>query len=419
MTLVTLFFFSCFSTSVAWADDKRVIRVALVDVDGNTSADSTDIHYFVEKGIRTAETDAQLTALDDVLNAGAQANDLQNIAFGEEAYQAGLKAFGAGNCDEALDQLSQAVTYFEQSFAFLNDPDTYINALLHQAVCLGRSGSKPAGIEVAVKALVVQPKADTAQFTSEAKIFDAARQKLRDRRLSSIAVSTVPDGSRVFVNGRYRGVAPAFRPGLRRGVHFVHVERQGYAREGKRVEIEQGKTDRKVDITLKPARKKAYLESILPGLQSEIGLPEPGTSTKQLRAALLVDYVILFRATGEASKKQITLALYDLASERLLKTVSGVADWEARSKTSKNIVIGLGKDLVDVKFVQEVKFVPGDKKDPDGSTEGGIATKWWFWTIIGAVVLGGVATGLALGLQTDDPPAGVAEDGKGALIIRF
>jgi hypothetical protein len=32
-----------------------------------------------------------------------------------------------------------------------------------------------------------------------------------------------------------------------------------------------------------------------------------------------------------------------------------------------------------------------------------IHRQWWFWTIIGAVVVGGTATGLAVGLQPDDP----------------
>ncbi|MEM6959063.1 MAG: hypothetical protein AAF645_25505 [Myxococcota bacterium] len=40
--------------------------------------------------------------------------------------------------------------------------------------------------------------------------------------------------------------------------------------------------------------------------------------------------------------------------------------------------------------------------------EGGVATKWWFWTIVGVVVAGaGVGVGLALsGGGTTDPPSG-------------
>ena len=48
----------------------------------------------------------------------------------------------------------------------------------------------------------------------------------------------------------------------------------------------------------------------------------------------------------------------------------------------------------------------------------GIETKWWFWTIIGVAVTG-VAVGLALGLQGDDAPSGLAKDGNGGLVLQF
>jgi len=62
-------------------------------------------------------------------------------------------------------------------------------------------------------------------------------------------------------------------------------------------------------------------------------------------------------------------------------------------------------------FVQDVEVVAGKwlelqvRLNPSESmasareNEGSVVKQWWFWTIIGAVVVGGAATGLALGLQ--------------------
>ena len=66
-------------------------------------------------------------------------------------------------------------------------------------------------------------------------------------------------------------------------------------------------------------------------------------------------------------------------------------------------------------FVQDVEVLAGQwlelqvklsPTQPMAETAGdgdSVATKWWFWTIIGAVVVGGAATGLALGLQGNEP----------------
>jgi hypothetical protein len=44
--------------------------------------------------------------------------------------------------------------------------------------------------------------------------------------------------------------------------------------------------------------------------------------------------------------------------------------------------------------------------EPADEADGGIVSKWWFWTIIGAVVAGGAATGIALAARDDGADTG-------------
>ncbi len=420
---MTCFVFAALTVAPSAHAADRAVRLAVVDVDGNSSADSTDIHYFVEKGIRKSDAGVELMPLDDVLDAGARATDVQNVAFGDEASDAGMKAFAAGDCEETLDQLGQAITYYEQSMAFLSGFDRFVDALVHQGVCLARAGNKKAAQQVLARAFTVDRKLKFDRFPAQQALFEQARKTVNNRKLSSIAVATSPDGARVFVNGGYRVIATDYRPGLRRGVHFVRVERQGYGRVGVKVDTSRGKTDAKVDLSIKSARKKPLLENLLPGLQTELGQKEAGASTARLQGLLLVDYVVLFRASGPSGKKRVELALYNLVSGQLLNKVSGTVDWDARDKPAKNAVIALARELVSVELQTLVKVDPGVDPDPrpvNGGEDGGIVTKWWFWTAIGAVVLTGTTVGLVLGLQTDDnAPAGLPEDGNGAFILRF
>ncbi len=356
--------------------------------------------------------------LDDVLNAGANATAIQNIAFGQEALEEGMKAFNSGNCDDAIDQLSQAVTYFEQSMAFLDDPDEYTSALIHQGVCLARTGAKGPAVQVLTKAFIVKPRLKFEGFAKEKAVFEKARGVMSNRALSSIAVTTTPDSSRVFVNGRYRGTAPAYRPGLRRGVHFVRVERQGYGREGLKVNTQSGSADAKVSVRIRPARKKSVLGTLLPGLQKEFGAEEAGAVTARLQGLLLVDYVVLYRAVGPSTKKSVQLVLYDLVSGRRLNKVTSTVDWDARDKSAKNAVLALTKQLVSVELQTLVTIVDPEPGNGGKTRAGGIVTKWWFWTIIGAAVLGGTI-GAVVALQPEEKRNGLNVDGNGALLLRF
>lgn len=421
VALVTATTFLLVSSVPAYAGDTAPTRMALIDVDGNMNPESTDIHYFVEKGVRTAGKPIELMPLDNVLNAGAQADDIQYVSLGREALTTGMRAFEAGDCDTATGELSQAVIYFERAFAFVEDMDDYVNALMHQAVCLARSGARPAAVQILVKALLFKPKLNFDGFTAEAALFTQAQESVRDRALTSLTVATVPDGSRIFVNGGYRGVSPTYRPGLRQGVHYVRVERQGYARVGMKVDTgEASGGDAKVEVTQSPARKRSVLQTLLPGLQTEFGLEEAGQNTARLQNLLLVDYVILMRATGPATAKQVELVLYNLVSGRRVNKVAATTNWGSRNRAAKNTIIELAGTLLDVEL-QAVVVVP-DPNDPNRppttTAGGGVHTKWWFWTIIGAVVVG-TAVGLAVGLQPEEPSHGLSQDGNGSVLIRF
>jgi hypothetical protein len=49
---------------------------------------------------------------------------------------------------------------------------------------------------------------------------------------------------------------------------------------------------------------------------------------------------------------------------------------------------------------------------------GGIHTKWWFWTIVGAAVVGGTTAALVL-TRPKAESHGLPHDGTGAVLVRF
>ena len=401
---------------LAFGADKPV-RLALVDVDGNTSADSADIHYFVEKGIRQSGK-VELVELDNILNAGAQSAEIRNVALGRERLESGLKSFAKGEFGPAADDLTEAASFFERSIAFLDDIEIYVKALTHHATCLEKLGNVAAAGRILEKALVLRPKMTAAEFPGTPELLERTRRTVFQRKLSTVNVTLSEPGvyGRVFVDGYFRGVAPAGRSGLWSGAHHVWVESQGYARFGQVVPTQGGKVT--VRAKLPPGARKPLLDTLLPGLQTEIGSAQAGDSTQKLKGLLLVDYVVLYRATGSGSSKGVKLALYDLTTGALLRTREQTVSWAGRSREARDTVIALAQQLMDAKLVTRVTGIPTGPGDGT-KKEGGIATKWWFWTIIGTVALGGLVTGLVLGLKEDEKAPPFKQDGTGAVILRF
>ena len=401
-----------FSSTVSLGQSVRS-KVAVIDVNGNVDGESCDIQYFVEKGVRTSDALVEIVFTDAVLNVGRQQNQAQNVAFGNAALLAAEAAYADGNFQLANEQASMATLYYEQSHAFLDKPSHYLDALVLQGLSLARSGSRRAGVELLVRAFVVNPKLTWDASDTSAKWFEEAKKKASERNESSVTVVTAPSLSRVYVDGRYRGISPAYRPGLKTGRHFVRVERQGYARAGQTVDTSEV-SDVKADFALKPAAKKQALDGLLEGIQSELGrvdLPATG-STMRLKSLLLVDYVVLLRTDGPASNRKVELWLYDLNTGRRIKEMVTVVDWERRDRQSKVSV------MASVRTALAAINAPQSTDLTSPVTDSGIETTWWFWTIIGVAVTG-VAVGLALGLQADDAPPGVPNDGNGGLVLQF
>ena len=415
-TLTAIIFASSLVLPVIAAADPPQTRVVLIDVDGNDDSVTTDIHYFVEKGIRLSGRNVQLSPLDAVLNAGAQAQDIQNIAFGQEALAQGLSAFQRQDYNEATDQLSQAATYFEQSFAFLDNASHYIQTLVHHGVALIRSGDPTVGLQVLEKAFVLKPKLKSANFPNEADSFAKARVNAQNRDLSTIVVATSPDASRVFVDGGYRGVSTVFRPGRRQGLHFIRIEQQGYARVGKVVNtqgLNNPDNEIKLDIVLETARKKAALDALLPTLRVEFGNSTTRPGLQRIQNLLLIDHIILFRTSGDITNTLVELALYNLSSGRRLNAIKTTVNWDKR-KANKSRVIDAAKKLLSVDLDTIIKV-----SDTLGAQQGSsVFSSWWFWTVVGVATVG-ATVGVVLALQPEEVDTGLPRDGNGAMILRF
>ncbi|MEC8025894.1 MAG: PEGA domain-containing protein [Myxococcota bacterium] len=184
-----------------------------------------------------------------------------------------------------------------------------------------------------------------------------------------LKVFSVAKGAYLEVDGRPRGRLPMARPlVLEPGSHSIRVWKRGYLEYLENAEIFAGETvELDADLIAVAGMVKVYAN--VPG------------------ARVFID--------GK---------------------LAGEIPFDKDIPSGKHILAVQAKDHTS--FEQEVDVIAGKWLEfqvslrpllaPSPSDDGSVASKWWFWTIIGTVVLGGAATGLALGLQSDketSPPA--------------
>lgn len=193
-----------------------------------------------------------------------------------------------------------------------------------------------------------------------------------------VLIRTQPPGAGVEVDGSDVGWTTPDQRWLTEGRHPIRVHLEGY--RDHRVELVLGAAgDQTLEVTLQPLPRVGQIEvrSTPPGVAVRID-GEPAGQTPLSRELPAGEHTIELAAPGRETVRQ---------------TVTLVA----------------GKHSV----VEITLAATSTTPDPDTVTppdDDSIWTSWWLWTVVGAVVVGGVVTGVVLGLQGDETTAPAPAD---------
>ena len=187
------------------------------------------------------------------------------------------------------------------------------------------------------------------------------RKKKKTPTTGTLQIFSFAKGAKVEINGKQMGALPRKKPFvLKPGKYTVRVYKRGYTEFLEAITIKAGKAE----------ELEADLIAFAGIVQINANVP---------MATVAID--------GKLAGK----VPFDRDVPAGKHTI--VVQAKGHQPFKQQVEVEAGKPLVlNVELPVSVA-IGGDK------TEGGIHTKWWFWTIIGVVVAGGTATGLALGLQ--------------------
>jgi hypothetical protein len=273
--------------------------------------------------------------------------------------------------------------------------DDYIKALHYWGASALYATDREAAIRHFKSAIAYAPRArpDPNIFSPDVvKAYDDAAKSPSDGALRILC----SPAAEVTVNGEAKGITPLELVGLRPGSHLVRLRRAGYEADAQWIAV-SARSAAEVRSELKAVPRLPAFRQTLKKAGSEVKLTRPGEAVERLTRMLSAESVVIVAG--------------DEAAIRMLWGSGG--RWIRRHRGK--VIPGGEREFASTLLSAEVAVAPvaGCEDDEDcasnetcadgrcvervaGATP--IYKKWWFWTIVGAVVVGGTV-GIIAGTQ--------------------
>ena len=327
----------------------------------------------------------------------------ENVAVEEARMKLGQARdlVNQGKYKDALVLLKEVVKTLTKYYAITSMGPELPNALLYLGMCEVLSGESEDAVKHFLLAMRLDPTIDISILNPPDEVNDVFEQAQMEEVNTSVTgaiyVESRPSGALVYVDGSFKGQTPLEVKGLKPGKHILSLLMLGWVRVSKTVSIQPGSVVHVGEIPLKETPKLSIFQSILKNLKA--GKAQAYTDAMGFIPAKMW---ILVGAKGN----KVELIGYDLA-RRTFARIAG--------SLSKRPVVDGRRLLKGLLAAMRTKL----PSPVEGKTSNSILKKWWFWTIVGAVVVGGITTGVVLGTRTSKVPTGFEKNGNGAIIIEF
>jgi hypothetical protein len=265
---------------------------------------------------------------------------------------------------EALQTMARAEQTLTQLPITSRTLRPLVRVLLARAKMLHELGKNKEAARALARVIVIAPdiKLDRAMFPP--KIIKLLDKRRRRAEKGSLAIQSSIAGITVWIDGRRRGASPVTLS-LPTGIHYVAVGEMGAAR-GSRVVVKKGQT---VSIKLDPPTRKT-----------------DDTSLKAKARALGADWALIVKVVAKGGRFKLVVRALPTDPLRLPRSLS-------TSAYQKNQLGTAAAKLADKLAKRLKKQVRKDDKSQP------FYKKWWFWTAVGAAVVGGTVTAVVLGTQ--------------------
>ena len=327
------------------------------------------------------------------------------------AVKAAVLEYDSLEFGKAAEQLDGAVETLRKALAL--DPAAvsraeYAKALHYRGAAAFYDGDKDAAGRYFADALAFAPGEgmDETIFPPDpVALFGEIREGLTQDGV--IAVESTPPAE-VYLDGGPAGVSPLKLEGLTPGTHLLRVQAPGYRPANRWVKVEAAQ-EAGLTIKLKPGKKLRPFTSALASVRAELLRSRPGSGVTRLTKLLRASSLVLVTRTQRESVQATWADGGFWVKRHQAKVADGREPLFAQHFLEKGAPV-----TPKVECRADNDCGGGRACTRDGrclaAVSGGtpIYKKWWFWTIVGAAVVGGTV-GAVVGSQPDNWTAAVRQ----------
>jgi hypothetical protein len=341
----------------------------------------------------------------------------------------GKQAYQQLQVDKALKKMQEAQRDQQYCGPEIRDPSIFSD--LH--VFAGLAHLAQGGQEEAVAEFRQAVSHDPGLVLSKKRFppdvvdaFSRAKRQLLSSQPTQVSIVSRPAGAEVYIDGRSQGTTPVAAP-LYPGRHFVRVELEGYSPWT--LSLPDGFPPREIKALLVPLWTGGPPEELLAKAIAVEEFDEPELAQLRLLAGFFrANALVLASLSQDGRNVHLGIRLFIVEPEiatraRLFNLGSDQSGFDKK-------VRGVVSTLKDLQQIRGLKVAAGtdpfgtgnpDKevfqpvKDPDRdrdrdrdrdkppprirSSSTPWYESWWFWTIVGGVVVAGGVTGLTIWLM--------------------
>lgn len=379
---------------------------------------------------------ASLRSLSGVEWAGADRHFLgysdytyQHLAAAREKLESGRQHYLNLELPEAIAGLRSAVEDFDASGAALEDPADLGEALLFLGASLVFEGQNREARRVFGRLHVQMPylEPDANLFNPEIlEEYERSAPRDANNPQSSITVESEPSGAIVYVDYVARGRTPMTVEGLAAGHHVVRVTRPGATPFVQDVTTRR-RGNEPVNAFLEDNDGTPGLADAAHGLREhDLESMEDGDALHQIAQALEVDHIGVIQVSGDGDDQvDLRFVMFDVATGEHspalvgpVATAFGSLEGGVQQLVSQGLAVGLSEAAA----ATDEERIPaqGEPTPIRGTADPAppFYETWWFWTIVGVVVVGGVTAGIIAGVSASGGED-LGQDPGGQIILTF
>lgn len=365
------------------------------------------------------------------------------IQQGQELFDAGRAAYDNLELDEAVELFNQALQVYEEQIGHVTDLNNVSDCFLYLGAAEVLRGRARQSRTPFLRLLIIDPerRPDPDLFPPPVtEAFDYVTSQLGRVRNGGLIVNSSPAGADVFIDGVYQGPTPQEVSSIKAGRHYVRVRQQGFTETGQVVDITPRRTI-EVEANLEPTEDGPMVAELLQQLAIQIAEASDEASETVQRLGEVLNLEVLFTA--------VVVPEVEAESESEAEgEAEGEVDAEAENGNVSVLLNGWdvmrGESIAQVNsgpFAADAVVLIGDIQSPFEELVSSTWTtmntaqapiepvvepqpdiepeperrrrpfwqRWWFWTAVGAVVLGaglGIGFGAAAAGNDDAPVNG-------------